>query len=176
MPAVTRYRRLLTHLFSNSLQSSGRLIPGCAHKAQNIAIDPSFCSSFSPYPKPNHFQEMCSPLPGDPQQLLISVLNLPISLPSADVLSSLTSTEFGNSSFVILLRQLKNWLGVVLHSRLSKWNSSSTWKVNAVFGLRNVAGKSPAIINCMSRSGASGQEHQLMPISWTPDLSTTVII
>jgi hypothetical protein len=31
--------------------------------------------------------------------------------------------------------------------------------------LRNVAGKSPAIINCMSCSGASWQRHQLTPIS-----------
>ena len=47
---------LSTHLFSYPLQSSGRLIPGCAHKAQNIAIEPGFASSFSSYPKPNRFR------------------------------------------------------------------------------------------------------------------------
>jgi hypothetical protein len=117
-----------------------------------------------------------SPLAAGPQQFSISVLGLPVSHPSADTLNLPTGTVFGNSSFVSLLRRLKNWLGVVLHSRLSKWNSSSTRKVNTVFGLRNVAGKSPAIINCMSRSGASEQRHQATPISWTPDLSTTVMI
>jgi hypothetical protein len=117
-----------------------------------------------------------SPLSADPKQLPVSVLGPRVSLPSVDTLKFPTGTVFGNSSFVSLLRRLKNWLGVVLHSRLSKWKSSSTRKVNAVLGLRNVAGKSPAIINCMSCSGASEQRHQLTPISWTPDLSTIVII
>ena len=106
-----------------------------------------------------------SPLSADSKKLPISVLRLPVSQSSADTSCPPTGTVFGNSSFVSLLRRLKNWLGVVLHSRLSKWKSSSTWKVNAVFGLRNVAGKSPAIINCMSCSGASWQRHQLTPIS-----------
>jgi hypothetical protein len=92
------------------------------------------------------------------------------------ILNLPTGTVFGNSSFVSLFRRLQNWLGVVLHSRLSKWKSSSTRKVNAVLGLRNVAGKSPAAINWMSCLEASGQQHQLMPISWTPDLSITVIM
>jgi hypothetical protein len=75
------------------------------------------------------------PLSADSQKLLISVLTLLVSQSLADTPSPLTGTVFGNSSFVSLLRWLKNWLGVVLHSRLSKWKSSSTWKVNTVFGL-----------------------------------------
>jgi hypothetical protein len=62
----------------------------------------------------------CSPLSADPQELPISVLSQLVSLPSADTLSTLIGTIFGNSSFVSLHRWLKNWLGVVLHSRLSK--------------------------------------------------------
>jgi hypothetical protein len=62
----------------------------------------------------------CSPLSADPQKLPITVLSLAVSLLSVDTLSILTGTVFGNSSFVSLRRRLKNWLGVVLHSRLSK--------------------------------------------------------
>src|SRR5882757_2691802 len=131
----------------------------------------------SPIPKTESLaRNERSPLAADPQKVPISILSFPVSPLIPDRLNSPTGTVFGNSSFVSLRRRLKNWLGVVLHSRLSKWKSSSTWKVNAVFGLRNVAGKSPAIINCISRSGASGQQHQLTPISWIPDLSTTVMI
>src|SRR5260370_4289378 len=86
-----------------------------------------------------------------------------------------TSTVFGNSSLVSLLRRQINWLGVVLHSRLSRLNSSSTQNVNAVLGFQKVAGKSPATINCMSCLGALGQQHHLMPISWTLDLSIIMI-
>ena len=117
-----------------------------------------------------------SPLSAGSQQLPISVLSMPVSPPCIETQSPPTSTVFGNSSFVSLLSLLKNWLGVVLHSRLSRWKSSSTWKVNAVFGLWNVAGKSPAIMSCILRSGAPEQRHQLTPISWIPDLSTTVMI
>jgi len=75
-----------------------------------------------------------SPLPANSQKLSISVLHsLVRSLPEGGV-SHRTGTVFGNSSFVSLLRRLKNWLGVVLHSRLSKWKSLSTRKVNAVLG------------------------------------------
>lgn len=61
-----------------------------------------------------------SPLSADPQQLPISVLRTQVSLIVADITIHLTGTVFGNSSFVSLLRRLKNWLGVVLHSRLSR--------------------------------------------------------
>ena len=76
-----------------------------------------------------------SPLAAGPQKVPISILSLPVSLLIPDTLNPPTGTVFGNSSFVSLLRRLKNWLGVVLHSRLSKWKSSSTRKVNAVLGL-----------------------------------------
>jgi len=46
------------HLFSYCFQSSGRLILGCAHRAQNIAIEPGFWSSFLLNPKPNLFREI----------------------------------------------------------------------------------------------------------------------
>ena len=75
------------------------------------------------------------PLSADSQKIPISVLTLPVSQSSADTRSHPTGTVFGNSSFVSLFRRLKNWLGVVLHSRLSKWKSSRTRKVNTVFGL-----------------------------------------
>jgi hypothetical protein len=82
-----------------------------------------------PLPRDKH-----SPLSANSQKLSISVLNLLVrSLPEGGV-SHRTGTVFGNSSFVSLLRRLKNWLGVVLHSRLSKWKSPSTRKVNAVLG------------------------------------------
>src|ERR1700761_1152526 len=55
---VGSYEVQFAYLFSYSLQSSRRLIPGWAHKLQNTAIDPSFCSSFPPYPKPKCFQEV----------------------------------------------------------------------------------------------------------------------
>ena len=90
----------------------------------------------SPIPKPKFLsRNEHSPLSADSQKLPISVLKLPVSLSSTDMPNPPTGTVFGNSSFVSLLKRLKNWLGVVLHSRLSKWKSSSTRKVNAVFGL-----------------------------------------
>jgi hypothetical protein len=117
-----------------------------------------------------------SPLSANSQKLSISILHSSVrSLPEGGV-SQRTGTVFGNSSFVSLLRRLKNWLGVVLHSRLSKWKSPSTRKVNAVLGSRKVAKNNPSLINCMSFSGAPGQRHQQMPISCTPDLSITVMI
>jgi len=139
-------------------------------------MEPAFISSFSQYPKPNCFRLI---------RALHSLLTLSNSRYRSYICKSIyywqicgawpTGTVFGNSSFVSLLRWLINWLGVVLHSRLSRWNSSSTRNVNAVLGFRKVAGKSPAAISCISRLGVLGQQHHLAPISWTPDLSMIVI-
>ena len=113
----------------------GGLFQAVHNNAQNMAIDPGFCSSPWPYPKANLLQEIST---------LYSRLTLRSSRyrswgwqsvhVSTDMPTILTSTVFGK--LVICepsQTTVKNWLGVVLHSRLFKWKSSSTRKVNAVF-------------------------------------------
>ena len=159
-----------------AFQSPGKLMPGCGHAGQNMAIDPlAPSSSLCPRPVCILFQRSCH-CHEALRSCLYRFYDREHGHTSHHIERQLkhTGTVWGNIRLVMLWSFEKYCCAVVLHSRLSVKNSSRTEKVNTVSICLKLKGNIPDWRSCSSFCPALGQMQYNTSISKTPDWWTTV--